>query len=101
MSEPLILLALWLVPPPLATQADISRTAGDDPRSVVRQATRAVERDSIGYLAARWETRLRHDASDGAAAIGLATIARLTYDYPTAERLYRRLYTADSARPDP
>ena len=60
-----------------------------------------MERDSAGPMVARWGARLRADSSDRAAAIGLATIARLTYDYPTAERLYRLLYSPDSARPDP
>jgi hypothetical protein len=38
------------------------------------------------------------DSTDRGALLGLATLARLTYDYPTAERLYGSLVAA--ARPD-
>lgn len=71
----------------------------EDPRMVVVRATRAVQGDSIEPLRRRWEAQLDRDPADRAAALGLATLARLTYDYPTAERLYRRLLT-DSLRPN-
>jgi len=71
-----------------------------DPREIVRRALRAVEGDSARAVAVRWQEALRRDSTDRAAALGLATLARLTYDYPTAERLYRRLFTSDSATPD-
>src|SRR5262245_59813115 len=100
MSEPLILLAFFLVLPSRATQADTGPAAHQDPPSIVREATQAVEQDSSGHLAARWQARLQYDPRDRAAAIGLATIARLTYDYPTAAEYYRRSYGTDSARPD-
>ena len=63
----------------------------EDPRTVLAHATRAVRADSVAPLRARWAARVQRDSSDRAATFGLATIARLTYDYPTAERLYRRL----------
>ncbi|MGH7586851.1 MAG: CHAT domain-containing protein, partial [Gemmatimonadales bacterium] len=66
----------------------------------MRQATRAVEGDSAGQPAARWKARLRKHGWDPGAALGLATIARLTYDYPTADGHYRRLFGTDSASPD-
>ena len=78
---------------PAAAQRD------EDPRVVVRAATRAVQGDSAAALRARWTKRLARDSSDRAATLGLATIARLSYDYPAAERLYRRLL-ADSLHPD-
>ena len=87
-------LGLW------AVQLDSSQAGTVDPRAVVLEATRAVEGDSAGAAKARWEARLRRDSSDQAAALGLATIARLTYDYPASERLYARLYAAAPARPD-
>lgn len=65
--------------------------SGDDPRVIVRNGLRAVEGDSVTAVRARWEARLRKDSTDRAALLGLATLARLTYDYPTAERLYRSL----------
>ena len=100
MSEPLILLALSLALPPPATQADTIPAVYEDPRSIVREATQAVEQDSAGHLAAQWKARLQYDPRDRAAAIGLGTIARLTYDYPTADEYYRRLDGTDSPRPD-
>ena len=73
--------------------------SGDDPRTVLRAATRAVWGDSAAPLRTRWAARFARDSSDRAAAFGLATLARLTYDYDAAERLYRRLF-ADSLHPD-
>jgi len=84
---------LLLILVPASVQRD------QDPRAVVLAATRAVQGDSAGLLRQAWTTRLRRDSSDRVAALGLATLARLTYDYPTAERLYRSLL-ADSLRPD-
>lgn len=69
-------------------------------KTVVRQALRAVEGDSIAPVRERWSARLDHDPADRAALLGLATLARLTYDYPAAERLYTRLTTSDSLHPD-
>jgi len=71
----------------------------EDPRTVVRSALRAVEGDSSAPLRARWDARLRADPSDRPAALGLARLDRLTYDYPAAGRRYARLY-ADTAAPD-
>ena len=71
--------------------------AADDPRAVVRAATRAVRADSAAPLRARWVARLRADSTDRAAALGLATLARLEYDYSDADRRYRRLFEGASA----
>ena len=91
MSVRLMLLAVSLV---------VARPAGpqDDPRVIVRSALHAVEGDSVATVRARWETRLRKDSTDRGALLGVATLARLTYDYPAAERLYRSLVAG--ARPD-
>jgi hypothetical protein len=61
------------------------------PRDVVRTAVRAVEGDSVARVAGRWRADLRRDSHDGAALLGLATLARLTYDYAAAEQLYDRV----------
>src|SRR5215207_6809094 len=74
--------------------------AWSDPRPVVREALRAVEGDSAGRVAARWEERLRRNPADRDAQLGLASLARLTYDFAGAERRYAALRGADSARPD-
>src|SRR5262249_7722389 len=65
--------------------------AAEDPRAIVREATRAVEEEREPELAARWQGR-----DDGAARLGLATLARLRYDYPAAEILYRALDGAET-----
>ena len=52
----------------------------------------AIEGDSVSKVTARWKARVARDSSDRAAAFGLATVARLTYDYPAAERGYTRLF---------
>ncbi|HEX6107245.1 MAG TPA: CHAT domain-containing protein [Gemmatimonadales bacterium] len=69
----------------------------EDPRAVVQRAAAAVKGDSVAGLRSRWASRLARDSSDRAAALGLATLARLTYDYAGAERLYRRLASGTGA----
>ncbi len=70
-------------------------------KDIVRQAVHAVEVDSAAPLSASWSARLQHDSSDRATLLGLATLARLTYDYPTSDQLYPRLFGPDSLHPDP
>jgi len=74
--------AVWL--------AVLAGVTAEDPRAVVRDAARAVENETAAPLAASWQARLDADPSDRAALLGLATLARLDYDYPRAETLYRR-----------
>ena len=62
--------------------------AADRPGDIVRQATHAVEIDSTGPAIARWNASLARDSSNVGALLGLATTARLTYDYARADRLY-------------
>lgn len=97
------LLALVLTCRPLAAQLAGSTGPGgrsDEPATVVREATLAVEHDSVAPLRALWLARRATDSLDRAALLGLATLARLTYDYPAAERLYRSLTADESVRPD-
>src|SRR5690348_2005238 len=65
--------------------------APEEPRTIVREATRAVENDGAAELRARCQARLDRDPADRGALLGLATLSRLTYDYPDAEARYRRL----------
>jgi CHAT domain-containing protein/tetratricopeptide (TPR) repeat protein len=69
-------------------------TPFQDPRDVVREATRAVESQSAAPLQVRWQARFERNPADPEALLGLATLARLTYDYPGAEALYGRLGSA-------
>lgn len=71
--------------------------AEGDPRAIVRAAALAIRGDSAPALQARWSARLQRDSTDRAAALGMATLARLHYDYEDAERRYRRLFGGDSA----
>ena len=70
-------------------------------KDVVRHAVHAVEGDSAAALRTRWSARLQQDSSDRAALLGLATLARLTYDYPASDQLYPQLFSIDSLHPDP
>src|SRR5437762_751244 len=72
----------------------------DAARHVVRQALLAVEGDSVAPIRARWSARLQRDTTDRVALLGIATLARLTYDYSNSDRLYPRLFSVDSLHPD-
>ena len=74
-----------------ATAGTSTSAGAGDPRAIVREATRAVESDRATELRALWQARLDRDSTDRAALLGLATLSRLTYDYPDAEARYRRL----------
>jgi tetratricopeptide (TPR) repeat protein len=69
----------------------VPRAGTEAPLAITRAALAAVERDSSAALAARWTTRIQQDPDDRAAALGLATLARLQYDYGDAARRYRAL----------
>jgi hypothetical protein len=83
----------------VATTRGHSLQAPDDPRTVVRVGLRAIEGDSAGPLRARWRARLEDRPDDRAAALGLATLDRLSYDYAAADRRYDAL-AGDSASID-
>ena len=83
----------------LAAVALLQTPGSFDPRATVKVATRAVEGDSAAAPVARWTAQLEHDPEAQAPALGLATVARLSYHYPDALRLYRRLVGAPATRP--
>ncbi|HKT61403.1 MAG TPA: hypothetical protein VJQ46_15220, partial [Gemmatimonadales bacterium] len=89
----LLALALSFTAPARADSAEPAR-------AVVRQAIHAVEGDSAAALRARWMVRLARNGADRPARLGLASLARLTYDYSAADRLYPQLFAADSLHPD-
>jgi CHAT domain-containing protein/tetratricopeptide (TPR) repeat protein len=66
--------------------------AGSDPRLLVREVTAAVQSGGAAAVQAQWESLRARDSANPAARLALATIARLTYDYSTADRLYRGLF---------
>lgn len=63
----------------------------EHPRAVTDSALVAVEADNAMALAAHWTTRLARDPDDRAAALGLASLARLRYNYADARRRYAAL----------
>lgn len=71
-----------------------------DARSIVREATLAVRGDSVRRVRERWSRLLQRNPADRAAALGLATLARLGYEYDDAARRYRALFATDAARAD-
>jgi CHAT domain-containing protein/tetratricopeptide (TPR) repeat protein len=91
-----ILLAIAI----LALGAPSRGQTPDDPRAIVLAAERAVTDDSAHVVSARWRATLARDSADRAATLGLATVARMTYDFPAAERLLQRLLAAGSGAPD-
>lgn len=75
-------------------------SAPPPPRTAARSALRAVEGDSGVTLAGRWNSALSRDPHDRSAALGLATLARLQYQYDDADRRYQQLIVAPAAGPD-
>ncbi|HUR95224.1 MAG TPA: CHAT domain-containing protein [Gemmatimonadales bacterium] len=71
-----------------------------DPERVVRSAERALQDDSLEQVSARWRAALERDGNDPAAVLGLATIARQTYDFERAERLLSGLLARAGGRAD-
>src|SRR6185503_14614496 len=88
-----ILLAIAVLLPGLFARTQTP----DDPRAIVLAAERAVTDDSAQVVSARLRAALARDSSDRAATLGLATLARMTYDFPTAERLLQRLLAGGGA----
>jgi CHAT domain-containing protein/tetratricopeptide (TPR) repeat protein len=70
------------------------------PADVVRSAERAVQDDSVRVVQTRWRAALRRDSTDREATLGLATLARVTYDFESAERLLGGLLARAGSAPD-
>src|SRR5262249_54382306 len=82
---------------PHAQASPEARGLAEGPPAVGQEATRAVEEDETAPLRGLWRARLERSSTDRVALLGLATLARLTYDYATADALYRQLAVADAA----
>jgi tetratricopeptide (TPR) repeat protein len=91
-------LAAWLVAAVVA--ASLRAQTAAQARGTVRDATRAVESDSATALVAGWTRALDRDPYDRIAALGLATVARLSLRYDEANARYRPLLPQSGARPD-
>jgi hypothetical protein len=93
MLAPLLSLALSVS---ILARGDTTDAAKD----VVRRALLAVEEDSLSSVRIAWSARLQRDPTDRAALLGIATLARLTYDYSTSDRLYPQLFSVDPLHAD-
>ena len=93
-SLPLLLLVL-------TPAAPLAVAGGSDPRAIVREAERAVEGGRVPALSGRWSATLAQHPGNPAALFAQATIERLTYRYPEANRDYdhlRALSASDGGR---
>jgi CHAT domain-containing protein/tetratricopeptide (TPR) repeat protein len=97
-TTPMLALLLPLTCSLLQTAAPDSLNA---PATLVRVAMHAVEGDSAAALESRWKARIDRNPTDRGAEFGLATLNRLRYAYPEAERLYRQVLKGDSIGDDP
>ncbi|HET9010203.1 MAG TPA: CHAT domain-containing protein, partial [Gemmatimonadaceae bacterium] len=85
----------------LLVSSTAAQQTNTDPRDVVQSAERSVQDDSVATVRARWTEALRRDSTDRAAALGLASLARLTYDFATAERLLNGILARADGSVDP
>ena len=81
-----VLLPLLLA---LASRASAQHTP--DPRTIEREAERAIEQRREPALAERWDRELAQHPDDPARLFAVATLARLTYRYADATRDYDRI----------
>src|SRR5262245_65487112 len=97
--------ALRVTPFTLFTLLLVSSAAGQEstpgPRDVVQSAERAVQDDSVAVVRDRWSDAIRRDSSDRVAALGLGSLARLTYDFAAAERLFSGILARAGDSVDP
>ncbi len=85
----MLLATFLLVLPPSQAPAQTARESAA--RQAIRTATLAVEGDSTAQVRRRWIARL---PGDSVARLGLATTARLTYQWDDSDREYRALIPA-------
>jgi CHAT domain-containing protein/tetratricopeptide (TPR) repeat protein len=89
------LTAVAMATPPLRGQQT------DPPAELVlRSAEHALEDDSLEQVGGRWRAALARDSTDPAATLGLAAIARQTYEFERADTLFRRLLARAGTRVD-
>ena len=66
----------------------IAQQTAPGPRDIVQAAERAIQDGSVAMVRTRWTAALRRDSTDRVAALGLGSLARLTYDFAAAERRF-------------
>ncbi len=88
---------LGVILPALGTSA-AAQAVAPEPRGVVHTAERAVSDDSLETVRARWSATLARDSTDRAAALGLGSLSRLTYDFPAAERHFTSILARGGPR---
>ena len=84
----------------LVVAASVHAQTASQVRGAVDDATRAVAGDTAAPLVDRWTAALHRDSTDRLAALGLATVARVSLHYDQADQRYRALLPHPGARPD-
>ncbi len=100
-AEPVPVVTPALLFPFICSLLTVPADTLEPPAAIVAAVTRAIEGDSAAALESRWSTKLGRDSTDRSALFGLATLHRLRYAYPDAERLYQRVLGRDSLAADP
>lgn len=83
-----------------ALTSPVAAIQGGGARGVVQTAERALADDSATVVTARWLEAIRRDSNDRVAALGLASLARLTYDFAAAGRLFAGMLAGSGPTPD-
>jgi CHAT domain-containing protein/tetratricopeptide (TPR) repeat protein len=100
-DPPHLMLRLALLAALAAVAPAASAQQGDTlPETILRSAERALQDDSLETVTARWRAALERDSTDPAAILGLATVARQTYDFERADSLFNRLLARSGSRVD-
>jgi len=84
----------------VAGTASQSPSLPREPRLVVRAAERAVTTRRAAALRQEWIRRLRREPGNRLARLGVATFARLAYDYAAADSFAAPLLARAGTRPD-
>jgi CHAT domain-containing protein len=81
---------------PATQQAGLPRT----PAQIIRVAESAVTTRRAAAVRQEWLARLRREPTNRLARLGVATFARLAYDYPAADSFAAPLLARPGTRPD-
>ena len=95
-----ILATVFLAVTSLRAQSPPARQAGPSPARIVDAAEHAVQDDSAEVARVRWTAALRRDPGDREALLGLATVARATYAFETADSLLGALLARSQPGPN-
>ena len=84
----------------VAGSAEAQQPLPRTPAEIIRVAERAVATQRAAAVRQNWVTHLRRNPSDRLARLGVATFARLAYDYAAADSFTAPLVARAGTRPD-